>query len=119
MSEGKNKRVKLRCTLRTPVLAGASNGAAAVTIGRARDLSVGGVGLFSQTPLAAGTRLDMTFGLTLSNGVANVRALGEVRHCVFVAAQSRYRIGVRFLEIDAAACRLIELFIAQRSREAA
>ncbi len=115
MNQGKDKRVEARCTLLTPVHAGAEG----LTLGRARDLSIGGVGLYSQVPRAAGTPLDMTFALTLASGVVQVRVRGEVRHCVFVAAQARYRVGVRFVDLDESARRLIALFIEQRSAQAA
>ncbi len=115
MSEGKNKRVEVRSRLVTPVQVGPDG----LSLGRARDLSIGGVGLYSQTPRAAGTCLDLTFSLTLPGGLVRVQARGEVRHCVFVAAQARYRIGVRFIDLDDSARRLIALFVEQRSGKAA
>ncbi len=115
MSDAEDKRVSVRCTLLTRV----DSIDRAPIHGRARDLSATGLGMYTEAPVGVGTPLDLVISLALGTGNASVRVQGEVRHCVYVAAQKRYRIGLRFTNCDDNATRLITAFVQERSRKAA
>jgi len=72
-------------------------------VATALDISVGGVGLLASAEISSPegrAQISLTFDLPCLSGESRpVSATGEVRYCLKLTEENRYRVGVKFLQI--------------------
>jgi len=67
------------------------------------DISVGGLGLLASREISSPeghARISLAFDLPCPSGESRqICAIGEVRYCLKLTEENRYRVGVKFLQI--------------------
>lgn len=69
--------------------------------GRAKDLSLGGVGLQLTDQVATGIHCSVMFEAPLNGNMVKVSATAKVIYCILRGTDD-YRVGLQFVHLDAA-----------------
>jgi c-di-GMP-binding flagellar brake protein YcgR len=78
-------------------------------MGRTFDLGTSGVGVLLDVPLKIALQVRISVGLLINDAVIPMHSQARVQYCIFSSGE--YRMGLQFLQIDAAMATMLAKFL--------